>query len=209
MNCGRKGCVHRLDSSVSKVFRLSECLPIKWRGVKVALFYLRSSSLSFCHLCVVWPGLDTVDCFVEKAAIFSSSSTITNMKSENNNVGTVPIAMIVTLMRLVVVESFKDFFSFFVAWAQPQRRSVVVVLLGYFPLRNVLQFLKCLVVCFLSTVVAVIVSLNRLDLARTTWAAVVVPALTLCASIPEIFDRCIVYVGVDPCGIAAGQRHPL
>ncbi|KAK1387916.1 hypothetical protein POM88_016094 [Heracleum sosnowskyi] len=43
------------------------------------------------------------------------------MKSENNNVGTLPIDMIVTLMKLLVVESFKDFFNFFIAWARTQR----------------------------------------------------------------------------------------
>ncbi|KAK1383680.1 hypothetical protein POM88_021415 [Heracleum sosnowskyi] len=62
------------------------------------------------------------------------------MKSENNNVGTLPIDVIVTLMKLLVVDSFKDFFNFFIAWAQTQRRSVIIVLLDNFPLRDLYKF---------------------------------------------------------------------
>ncbi|KAK1382509.1 hypothetical protein POM88_020244 [Heracleum sosnowskyi] len=62
------------------------------------------------------------------------------MKPVNNNVGTLPIDMIVTLLKLVVVESFQDFFNFFIAWARTQRRSAIVALLEYFPLRDIYQY---------------------------------------------------------------------
>lgn len=59
------------------------------------------------------------------------------MKLENNNLGTLPLDLIVSLMKLVLGVRFKDFYNFFMAWAQTQRRPGIVLLLEHFPLRDV------------------------------------------------------------------------
>lgn len=62
------------------------------------------------------------------------------MKLVNNNIETLPIDMIVVLLKLLVIEIFQDFYNFFIAWARTQWTSAIVLLLESFPLRDLYNF---------------------------------------------------------------------
>lgn len=62
------------------------------------------------------------------------------MKLVNNNIETLPIDMILVLLKLLIVESFQDFYNFFIAWARTQRTSAIVILLESMPLRDLYKF---------------------------------------------------------------------
>lgn len=62
------------------------------------------------------------------------------MKLVGNNIETLSIDMIVTLLKLLVVESFQDFYNFFIAWARTQRTSAIILLLESFPLRDLYKY---------------------------------------------------------------------
>ncbi|KAK1387914.1 hypothetical protein POM88_016092 [Heracleum sosnowskyi] len=58
------------------------------------------------------------------------------MKIENNNLGSLPIDMIIVIMKLLLSSGFEDFFNFLKALAQTQRMSAVIHLLEEFLVRD-------------------------------------------------------------------------